>query len=565
MSDLTDMIYSDAYADYLIPAYILEQEEFRRLSPEDYRGLPLNAQYAVLYARRSASSASLSSSYNAVPKLYMPLGTESLEFSGITRVLDQPLLDLSGRGILLGFVDTGIDYTHPAFLDPVGSSRILGLWDQSLSSGSPPVDFPYGSEYSREQLNRALASGDPRKVVPSADERGHGTAVAGIAAGSEDPAAGFTGAAPEAGILAVKLKPAKPYLRRFYFAGETADVYEENDILAGIAYLIRRARELQMPLVLCLALGTNQGGHSGSLPLSAVLDRYGNLPGLACVCGCGSEAGRSHHFFSSGSSSEGSVRAEILVQENTPGFLCEIWGQAPQKLSVGFRSPAGETIPRIPAGLQQREEIEFALENTLVQIEYNLILPSSGSQLIRLRFQDPSPGIWELRIYSSEGPEEDFHIWLPMTGFLERDVVFLSPDPYTTLTAPSDAEAGISVSVCDARDGSLYADSGRGFTRLSDIKPDLTAPGVDLTAPGPSGSYLSLTGSSASAALTAGAAALLMEWGIKRRDPQYLTAYEIKILLIRGAGRQNNLSYPGREWGYGILNLYQTLLAITAS
>lgn len=562
MPDLTEMIYSNDYADYLLRSYVLNQEEIQQLPPENYRGLMLNTQYSSFFARRDTSRFSFQASYNAIPKLYMPLSTEALEVSGILRIQNQPLLDLTGRGVLIGFLDSGIDYTHPAFLDSRGQSRILRIWDQSIRSESYPLSFPYGTEYSQEELNRALASTDPFSLVPTRDETGHGTALAGIAAGTADPPQEFTGAAPGAGILVVKLKTAKQYLKDLFFFSGQDSVYQENDIIAGFAYLVQTAAELQMPLIICLALGTNQGGHSGSLPLSAVLNRYGDLPGIVPVVACGNEAGRSHHYFPNISSGTDYDNVEILVPENSRGFLCEIWGQAPQKLSVGFRSPVGEIIPRIPITLQQSEEIEFTLEDTVIQVEYNLILPSSGSQLILLRFEAPTPGIWEIRVYSSDGERNDYHIWLPMYGFTEPDIVFLTPDPYTTLTAPSDAEAVLSTGTYNSADGSLYIYSGRGFTRLLDIKPDITAPGVSLTAPGPQKSFISFTGSSAAAALTAGAAALLMEWRMKRGRGSYLTAYETKIYFIRGAGRQAGILYPSREWGYGTLDLYQTFSSI---
>ena len=562
MPDLTEMIYSNDYADYLLRSYVLNQEEIQQLPPENYRGLMLNTQYSSFFARRDTSRFSFQASYNAIPKLYMPLSTEALEVSGILRIQNQPLLDLTGRGVLIGFLDSGIDYTHPAFLDSRGQSRILRIWDQSIRSESYPLSFPYGTEYSQEELNRALASTDPFSLVPTRDETGHGTALAGIAAGTADPPQEFTGAAPGAGILVVKLKTAKQYLKDLFFFSGQDSVYQENDIIAGFAYLVQTAAELQMPLIICLALGTNQGGHSGSLPLSAVLNRYGDLPGIVPVVACGNEAGRSHHYFPNISSGTDYDNVEILVPENSRGFLCEIWGQAPQKLSVGFRSPVGEIIPRIPITLQQSEEIEFTLEDTVIQVEYNLILPSSGSQLILLRFEAPTPGIWEIRVYSSDGERNDYHIWLPMYGFTEPDIVFLTPDPYTTLTAPSDAEAVLSTGTYNSADGSLYIYSGRGFTRLLDIKPDITAPGVSLTAPGPQKSFIGFTGSSAAAALTAGAAALLMEWRMKRGRGSYLTAYETKIYFIRGAGRQAGILYPSREWGYGTLDLYQTFSSI---
>lgn len=565
MPDLTEMIYSNDFADYLVRSYVLHQEQIQQLPPNDYRGLMLNSQYSSFFARRQLTRFSFQSSYNAVPKLYMPLSTEALEASGIIRIQNQPLLDLTGKGVLIGFLDSGIDYTHPAFLDSRGQSRILRIWDQSIPSDSYPLSFPYGAEYKQEDLNRALASSDPYSIVPSRDESGHGTALAGIAAGTSDQPEAFTGAAPGSGILCVKLKPAKQYLRDWFLAAPQAEVYQENDIIAGFAYLIQTAELLRMPLIICLALGTNQGGHSGALPLSSVLNRYGDLPGIVPVAACGGEAGRSHHYFPNIPSEQEYDNVEILVPENSRGFLCEIWGQAPQKLSVGFRSPVGETIPRIPITLQQSEKIEFALEETEIQIEYNLILPSSGSQLILMRFARPTPGIWEVHVYSSDGDKSDYHMWLPMEGFSDPDITFLTPDPYTTLTAPSDAEAILSVGTYQSSDSSLWSYSGRGFTRLSDIKPDIAAPGVSVTAPGPAASYISITGSSAAAALAAGAAALLMEWRMKRGRGSYLTAYETKIYFIRGAGRQDTILYPSREWGYGTLDLYQTFASIMTS
>ena len=566
MTSLSEAIYSEDYMDLLVRSYIFDQEPFQQLDLSDSRRLFLNSRYSVLYLKRSAHMDSLSETfpYDTIPKLYMPLDTQAVEAAGIRQVQNQPVLKLSGRGVLIGFIDTGIDFTHPAFRDPDGRSRILSLWDQSDSSGTPPELFPYGSVYGQDDINRALVSENPLSVVPSADETGHGTALAGIAAGSSDPAADFLGAAPAAGILMVKLKPAKQYLREFSFAAPGVPLYQENDILAGFSYLIQTAQDFQMPLIVCLALGSNQGGHSGTVPLSSVLGEYGNLAGIVPVVACGNEAGRAHHFYPPEIVPASPVSVEIRVPENSPGFLCEIWGQPPQQLSAGFRSPVGESIPRIPVSLGQSEQIRFALEETVIQLNYNLILPSSGSQLIFLRFQRPTAGIWNIQLYGAV-PGQGFHVWLPMYKFLEQDIIFLSPNPYTTLTTPAATETVISVGAYNSGDGSLYIHSGRGFTRTGEIKPDLSAPGVSVTAPGAAGSYISVTGTSAAAALTAGAAALLMEWAMKRSPSGYLTAYETKIYLIRGATRRQDIQYPSREWGYGTLDLYQTFLSLMTS
>ena len=155
--------------------------------------------------------------YNTLPKLYTLLDTVSLDASGITTVQTQPVLNLKGADVLLGFIDTGIDYTHPAFRRTDGSSRIYGLWDQTVQDGTPPFDLEYGSAYSNEDLNNALTATTPFSVVPSEDTNGHGTFLAGVAGGSTLPRSDFNGAAPESMLAVVKLKEAKQYLKTLFW------------------------------------------------------------------------------------------------------------------------------------------------------------------------------------------------------------------------------------------------------------------------------------------------------------------------------------------------------------
>ena len=171
----------------------------------------------------------------------------ALRVPAILAVQTQPYLSLSGEDILVGFLDSGIDYTHPAFRNPDGTTRILGIWDQTDQSGTPPPGFLYGSSYTGEQINAALFSSSPGAIVPEADEEGHGTAVAGIACGSPDPESDFTGAAPRSSLLFVRLKPAKAYLRDYFLIPSDAIAYQENDLMLGVRYLMQTARSLAAP------------------------------------------------------------------------------------------------------------------------------------------------------------------------------------------------------------------------------------------------------------------------------------------------------------------------------
>lgn len=339
-------------------------------------------------------------------------------------------------------------------------------------------------------------------------------------------------------------------------------VFEEDDLLSAMHFLNETAAAEGKPLVLCLALGTNQGSHSGTLPVSLTLARYGNTPGVIPVCATGNEGNAAHHYYGSVSETYTPKNVEFLVSEGNRGFTLELWGQAPQLFSVGFRSPGGETIPRIPVSLNQEQRITFVLERTVIYVNYEVVQATTGSQLILIRMLDPTPGIWTLQVYRAFPSPPDFHIWLPITGFSTSDVTFLEPDPYTTLTTPSATVPVLSPSTYQAANNSFSPESGRGFTRLGEIKPDFAAPGVSVTGPGPAGSYVSFSGSSASAAITSGAAALFLQWGIQRTPARYFTAQEVKNYLIRGADRTDTITYPSREWGYGRLQLYQSFTSL---
>ena len=253
--------------------------------------------------------------YTTVPKLYTLLDTVNLDAAGITKVQNQPVLNLTGQDIILGFIDTGIDYTHPAFRRSDGTSRICGLWDQTVQSGKPPYDLEYGSAYTNEEINQALEEEDPFSVIPSRDDIGHGTALAGIAGGSTLPESDFNGAAPQSMIAVVKLKTAKKYLKTLFYVTGDAPAYQMTDIMAGIRYLLRLSEELVKPLVICLGLGTSQGDHSGDSPLDSMFSVADQFRGFIGVAAAGNEAGRGHHYYGTALNSADYNSVEILVQE----------------------------------------------------------------------------------------------------------------------------------------------------------------------------------------------------------------------------------------------------------
>ena len=495
------------------------------------------------------------------PPVETPFDPESLIASGITQV-QRPPLNLTGQGVILCFIDTGIDYRDPAFLDETGNSRILALWDQTIQTGTPPEGLKYGSEYHREDINRALRSEDPYSVVPSRDENGHGSVLAGVAAGSVvRQGSPYTGAAPNADIVVVKLKECKQYLRSFYLVPENVPAYQENDIMLGIRYAESFVRLFERPVVICLGLGTNQGDHAGSSALSRYLSSLAvRRSRAAVVCG-GNEGNASHHYHGmlNSQTPEGTARdVEIRVSNGCIGFWLELWGTLPDAFNLSVRTPGGETIPELRLGLQQSVTYSFIYEKSRVTIESALVEENSGEELFLLRIQNPTPGIWTFRVSASGSLYNgSFHMWLPITEFLNVPVYFLNPDPYMTLTEPSMAPEVLSVSTYNAENNSFYVESGRGFGRTGQIRPDLAAPGVNVsTIRG------RRTGSSLAAAITAGAVAQFFQWAVIEGNNRLAESREIRSYFIRGALRTPGLSYPNRDWGYGRLNLEETFNAL---
>ena len=497
-------------------------------------------------------------SYNSIPKCYAPISMETLNQTGILPVQNYPTLQLKGNGILIGFMDSGIDYTNKVFRNLDGTTRIAAIWDQTVQSGTPPRDFSYGSEYTQEQINSALQSEEPLELVPSTDESGHGTYAASLAAGGADAGEQFLGAAPEAAIAMVKLKQAKQYLRDYYFIPGNAVCYQETDLMLGLKYLNDLADSLGMPLVICITCGSSMGGHIGTLPLSFLIEGYSTRANHITVIGTGNEADKRHHYFNTLENTEDTKTVELRVGENVTGFSLELWTEVPNILSISIISPSGENTSRIPFRVGASAEIDFLFERTKVSVDYRLLVEKSSSELVFFRFNAPAPGIWKIIVEPLTVADGRFHMWLPLTEFLTGEVFFLESDPYYTLTNPANTDSPVVVSYYNGTTGAVSQSSGRGYTRTGRLKPDITAPGVNVTGALPGDRFSSRTGSCISAAITSGAVALMLEWILDIQKVSGIDSFQIKSLLILGAVRPKTMEYPNREWGYGQLNLYNT-------
>ncbi|MHB8130556.1 MAG: S8 family peptidase [Mobilitalea sp.] len=531
---------------------------------EKYSVHIMNEFYAVIYLPLSEVTTRLVADfgYSAIPKCYSLSSEQSLEASGVTKLRRIPAINLRGQGVVVGIIDTGIDYTNPVFQHEDGSTKIVAIWDQTMDSKNQysNVIYPtfYGTEYTSEQINQALKSENPLQVVPSMDEIGHGTMLAGIAAGSENKENNFSGVVPDAELIIVKLKEAKQNIMNFYSIPKNVPCYQENDIIWALQYMVDIARRLERPLAICIGLGTSQGAHNNSGPLNTIASLSGDIPSVAISVSAGNEGNSRRHFFSFLKPGAGPIPVELYVGENEPGFSMELWGDPPMIYTLDILSPTGEYIPRILESLVESQSISFFFEQTVINIDYIMIEEETGKQIILLRFKNPTQGNWRFQVYGRGDLQGAFHIWLPSDGFISGNTYFLNPNPYTTITSPGNSTVPITLTAYNINLDTLYLTSGKGYSTSNTIKPDLASPGVNIQCPTLYHGFTNITGTGAAAAHTTGIAAMILEWSIVDNNYPGIDTVGIKKFLIRGAKRSNHLLYPNRDWGFGIIDVYNS-------
>lgn len=497
--------------------------------------------------------------YYTIPFMYGLVSEVSLQASRVNLVRTIPTLNLRGQGILVACIDTGIDYTNPVFMRPDGTTKIRAIWDQTIQS---PDGYPYntffGTEYRSEQINAALASENPLDIVPSIDENGHGTMLAGVVAGNTVASEGFSGVVPDAELVIVKLKPAKNVMKNFFGIPEDVLCYQENSVMWGINYCLKLSRELGQPIVICIGIGSSQGAHEGLSPLGFYITVLSNFPNLVIVTSAGNEGSLGRHYRGIIEPGIGYDTIELNVGELDKGFFMELWGDSPGVYSIDILSPSGEYIPRITTSLILDRVISFIFEDTIIYVHYHTAESDTGDQLILLRFRNAAEGIWRFNVYGQGDLARGFHVWLPMDRMISEQTYFLQPDIYTTILEPGNVANAITVTAYNPTGGNLFAHNSRGFTRNNRPKPDFAAPGVNYIAPNLDKGFTTYSGTGVSAAHTTGIVAMLLEWGTIKGNYPNMNTIEAKKFLIRGARRSSSLVYPNRDWGYGILDIFNT-------
>ena len=553
-----DFLYSENTLDFIVR----RSDFISRLSNEQniYFAQTLGGRYDLLYTNVNNIQKIidlLGTSYISSASSLLGLqDTIHLDAAGITPVQFQPYLDLKGSGIAIGFVDTGIDYTLDAFRYEDGTSKILAIYDQTIQSYTPPDDFPIGIEFTNEQINAALRSENPFEVVPHRDESGHGTFLASVAAARMSDE--YSGAAPDSSLIIVKVRKVRQfYLDRYAVPKDLEYAFGSISVMVGVEYIVRKAAELGLPVVICIGLGGNFGSHDGFSIFEDYLSGISNLRGVCLCIAAGNEAEARHHMQKTIPKTSKVDNIDIKVGESNGNIYMSLWNTVADKMSVAVRSPTGEIISRVPPISELSYTQSLILEPSTVTIEYYFPVEGTGDQLTIVKVLNATPGIWTINVYGDIVLNGTFDAWLPLTGFIKEGTEFLAATPYGTVTMPSTMFGAISCGAYDHLKNSLYSKSSWGPTRSMAMDPTLVAPGVNIGGFYPTG-YGAMSGTSVSTAITAGACALLMQWGIVQKNDVSLSTYQIRAYLIRGCSRSEVMSYPNTQWGYGRLDLLQT-------
>lgn len=461
--------------------------------------------------------------------------------------LQNQSVGLFGNGVLVGVLDSGIDYANDDFRLEDGRTRIYRLWDQTIS-GNPPEGYAIGSEYTQEMINEALGNGsreETLRIVPSTDTSGHGTAVAGIAAGNgRGSGSRYRGVASQSELIVVKLgRPREEGFPR------------TTELMMALNYVVEQALAVQKPVAVNISIGNTYGSHDGRSLLERFIDDISNLWKSVICIGTGNEGISAGH--TSGRLREGEEEnIQLAVQPNQATINVQIWKSFVDEVEISLISPSGTRVGPIQSILGPQR---FRIGDTEILLYYGEPNPYTTAQEIYLDFLPVgtyiTSGVWKIVLNPVRVVEGEYEMWLPSESVLNRGTGFLFPQETITLTIPSTAERVISVGAYDALTFA-YADfSGRGYTRIeSRVKPDIVAPGVNVTTTRAGGGTVTASGTSFAAPFVTGSAALLMEWGIVRGNDPFLYGEKVKAYLRRGARELPGFTeYPNPQVGYGAL------------
>ncbi len=498
--------------------------------------------------------------YIQPPDMFTLEQISAIEAAQVNLLQAELPLNLTGRGVVVGIIDTGIDYLSDEFTDSEGRTRINAIWDQTIDSnineGSP---VPFGAVYTKEQINSAIAQyksgGNPYDIVPSIDEDGHGTNMAGIV-GATGKNPSIKGVAPNCEFVIVKLAQALAF-KKLNGIEDDVKVYNSPVIFAALRYLNVYLLREKKPLVILLPLGSTSGNHRGQHILDDYIESVSSNVGIVLVTGSGNEGIGDGHVSGIIENLGDEQVIEVLISEEQRAFYIGIWVDLPNIIDINLISPSGQSTGFIQAVISITNRVSFTFEKTIVNVLYDLPESYSGDELIRIYFVDISPGIWRVRLRLRRGRMANYNAWMFQQELIAPGTRFTPSDPYGTVTIPADSDFVITVAAYNQNNFNLLAYSGVGFRQEYIVKIDFAAGGVNTMTVGLNNTIQVINGTSLSAAVGAGACVLLFEWGIVNGNYPFMYTQSIKTFLRRGTITRRGDVYPNPQLGYGIINFYR--------
>lgn len=570
-----NIFQSPRYAHYIIQY----QGEYKN-DLKDVEGvyiIILNEQYAILSVsedidkdigniryvadfinRQVANKGNFIIVYILPPSLYTLQEISAIQATQVDFLQVSLPLNLTGHDVVVGIIDTGIDYLNEEFTDEKGKTRINQIWDQTIEPKDGEKSYvPFGTVYNRDEIDRAIEAKrrgeDPYKIVPSVDKIGHGTNMAGIVGASgKNPL--IKGVAPECEFVIIKMVEAIRIKQEFSL---DTPVFNITSIFAAIEYLRKYLLVTNKPVCILLPLGSNNGDHRGTNILDSYIESVCSINGIVLVTGAGNEGAKDGHASGLIKDKNRSEIVDLIIAEGQKSLFLEIWIELPNIAEVNIIAPSGEETGVIPAILNISKKYSFIFEQTRAEVYYYLPEEYSGAEMIRIYFYDLQPGIWKLTLGAKLGENIRYDAWILQSDLVKPGTRFVTGDNYGTVTTPGDSDFVITVAAYNQNNNNLLSYSGVAFREDYSDKVDFAAGGVNTMTVGLDNKIDVINGTSLSAAIGAGACVLLFQWGVVDGNYRYMYSQSMKTFLTRGTKQRPGDEYPNPHLGYGLINFYE--------
>jgi hypothetical protein len=563
-----EKIYHDINYDNYIVQYKgdIESEISKK---SDYYVTIINDKYAIVSVKKDVEinineDASFESvTYVNVARMYTLQEISPIEAAQINFLQIESPLNLTGKGVNVAIIDSGIDYLNEEFLNSNNETRIECIWDQTIitTEQDESNSIPFGTLYKRSKINDAIKANregkSPYEIVPSKDEIGHGTSMSGII-GATGRTPELKGVLPECDFVVVKLMEDFSYEAQF--KDVTIPVFNITVILAALQFLHEYTLKNYKPMVIYFPMGSSLGNHKGTGLLEQFIESIISTSGIVLVSGTGNQretGGHSSGLLSkiSGVEAVGASVIQFNVSPEQKNLWIEVWTDLPNIILIEVVSPSGEGTGTIPLIVEYTRKYKFQFEKTVVKINYYFPERNTGDELILLRFYDLQPGIWRIRVTADYILNGKYNAWMPQNGIRDKDTRFSAPDPFGTITNPSNSIYIVTAAAYNQNNNNYVNYSGTASLDGFLGRIDVASGSVNALTVAPNNKTAVVNGTSVSAAVVAGVCGMLFQWGIVDLNDPYIYSQTIKAYLVKGAIPTGSDITPNPYWGYGILNV----------